>query len=83
MLKTVKAIYQQGELHLLESVDLKEGQEVDVTIESITSDYTPNLQRITTVPIPKDEMQKIYQWLDGRTAGIKPLSSIIIEERGE
>jgi predicted DNA-binding antitoxin AbrB/MazE fold protein len=84
MLKTVRAVYEHGMFRPLEDTPMNEGQEVELTIKSSPyEDYTPSLEHIKTNPISSSKMQKIYRWLDKRQSGTKPLSTMILEERGE
>ena len=88
MVLNVQAIYRDGQLQLLESVDLRDGQQVQVSIEvtneremlkDILGDLVmwsnPDDNSEAWVEALSPEIDRAYQ-------GNSPLSQIVIEERG-
>lgn len=83
MVKTVRAVYEKGKLRLLVPLDLQEGVEVDVTIQ------TPRERMRQLLESPGVEEDDNNDLEDVPPVGIfdtyatqgKPLSQIIIEER--
>lgn len=84
MSQTVRAIYGEGQLHLLEPVDLAEGQEIQVLILSKNDRARLALgDLLIEAPVPADDtideaalLREIEEDLKGQ-----PLSNAIIEER--
>ena len=78
----VRAIYEQGKLRLLDTVDLQEGQEVNLTIVpdalSVLSDLL--VQVDTTLDENVDE-EALLREIEVAFAGQPPLSEDIIQER--
>ena len=96
MSEIVTAIYEDGKLRPLKPLNLREHQTVRVqvlsdepaeqvqqVIRSLVADglLTPPLGHSDIDPIPEDERKELAESL-GKAPG-KPLSEIIIEERGE
>lgn len=82
----VRAIYQDGNLRLLDNVDLKDGQEVQLQIVQknvSTRELLGDL--LATFDLKLDDMDEeaIQNELDEVMADKRPLSEIIIEERRE
>jgi predicted DNA-binding antitoxin AbrB/MazE fold protein len=89
---SVRAVYHEGQLRLLEPVNLQEGQEVQLQIVEV--DEIPLRELIGDILAPPfkideaDEIDEIdekaiQQQLDEALTGLRPLSEIIIEDRGE
>lgn len=81
---SVRAIYHQGQLRLLDPVNLSEGQQVQLQIveteaplKSLIADLLSPFEAYETVA---DE-ETLMQILDQQLAGKRPLSEIILEER--
>jgi predicted DNA-binding antitoxin AbrB/MazE fold protein len=87
MALTVAAIYENGQLRLLEATHLDEGQLVLVTIE--TEDEVWERVMDPTKPLPDMSsgndayLEVIRERLAREFSGDKPLSDYIIEERDE
>lgn len=96
MSEIVRAVYENGKLHPLRPLNLREHQTVRVqvlpdeptdeaeqVILSLVANglLTPPPGRSDVEPIPDDERRELAESLG--TAPGKPLSEIIIEERGE
>lgn len=84
---SVRAIYQNGQLRLLEPIDLQDGQEIQVQIVSqpsklleAISDLIFSLQEDEVNRPPFDETA-VQNELDLALQGKRPLSELIIEER--
>jgi len=97
MLETVTAIYENGILRPLQPLSLQEHQkvrlqilpvstndEVDQAIQTLVEAglLTPPLGRSEVEPVTEEEQLRVAKTL-GRAAAKKPLSEIIIEDRGE
>lgn len=93
MVVSVRAVYQEGQLKLLEPVDLAEGQIVDVTIQPEPQRMSPDqvderlraagiLLDVTavddTVELSAEERQRIGTLF----AGERPSEDLIDEDRG-
>ena len=87
--QAVRAVYEQGRLRLLDPVDLKEGQEIQLMIISerecaravlgdILVDYGPGADLAETV----DEAALLAE-IDADTRGKPAISEVILEERRE
>lgn len=84
---SVRAIYHNGQLRLLEPIDLQEGQEVQL---QITKQPTDLLDAIADMLMPLHD-DIVAHWddeshqatLDKALEGHRPLSEIILEERYE
>ena len=96
MAEIVTAVYEQGVLRPLQPLDLREHQtvrlqvlpeepadEAEEVIQILVKAglLTPPLGRSEVDPIPEEERRALAELL-GQAPG-KPLSEIIIEERGE
>ncbi len=81
----VRAIYHDGHLRLLEPVALRDGEEVQVHIESDRlADVVADMLVSVTGDIPEDyDADAVQRELDDALSGKRPLSEIIIEERRE
>ncbi len=84
---SVRAVYEQGHLRLLDPVDLKEGQEIHVTIMSDRERVRAALgDLLVETPITSDEdfdEEQLMQEIEEAFRGLPPLSEIIIQERRE
>jgi predicted DNA-binding antitoxin AbrB/MazE fold protein len=82
----VRAVYQDGKFQPLDSVDLQEGQEVQLQIVAKPAPIQEMIGDVLTY-FEHDESEfdenAILQQLDRALAGKRPLSEIIIEERRE
>jgi predicted DNA-binding antitoxin AbrB/MazE fold protein len=85
MQNRIRAIYQHGQLRLLEDVDLVDGQEVELVIldqreqvRAALSDLLVNQSEETAEPLNEDALQRE---IDADFEGQPPLSEAIIEER--
>jgi predicted DNA-binding antitoxin AbrB/MazE fold protein len=89
MVIQVKAIYEDGHLRLLTPVNLSAGQQVQVTIKTLSEDDQFRLIFGDSVRLPNlsnDDDAYLEQEADNiaqALSGGKPLSEIIIEDRGE
>lgn len=89
----VRAIYEKGKLNLLEPVDLVEGQTVAITIDPVSPPMSEldELKAILGDLVHwADPTDNRHAWVEDMAdeiadafKGLKPLSEIIIEERGE
>lgn len=80
----VRAIYQDGNLQLLDRVQLENGQEVQLHIveKTITTrDLIGDLLNPFNLELDEINEQAIQKDLDEAMVGKRPLSEIIIEER--
>lgn len=81
---SVRAVYHQGHLQLLDPVNLAEGQQVQIQIveaeKPLKSLIADMLSPFEGVPSEIDE-EAILKELDEQLQGKKPLSEIIIEDR--
>ncbi len=88
MVLTIRAVYHEGQLQLLDPVDLPEGQQVKISIETMTEEeavraalgdsvrwHDPNINI-------HPEIEAEAQAIEDAFKGARPLSEIIIEERG-
>lgn len=89
MATRIRAIYESGQLRLLDKVDLAEGQEVEISIQSVDE-----LKRLKVLigdlvewsdpnANPNPEVEQDMDEIDHALRGHPLLSEIIIEERGE
>lgn len=81
----VRAIYQNGNLKLLEPVDLRDGEEVEIHIISTDELLNNLLSDLVVKPdsqVDPDEIDEVelMEQLDSTTQGVT-LSDIVIEER--
>ncbi len=83
----VRAIYENGQLRLLDPVDLQEGQEIYVTIMSERERVRAALADILVqMPDPTDDdfdEEAAAREIEDAFRGLPPLSETIIEERRE
>ena len=85
----IRAEYRDGKIKLLDPVDLEEGQQLTINIEPVSNDEAIRAALGDSVQWPdpnydgdawvEDEAQAIKDAFQG----LRPLSEIIIEERGE
>jgi predicted DNA-binding antitoxin AbrB/MazE fold protein len=87
MVESVRAIYEDGRLRLLDPVDLTEGQEIHLLILSerdraraALSDLLLQMPRSASEAIDEDTL---LQEIEAGFRGTPPLSEAIIEERRE
>ena len=90
MIDRIEAIYENGQLRLLSPVKLSEGQRVQVAIEPMHSQEVLRMalgDLVTHWPDLSDdsdaELEDLAEEIDRALQGQKPLSEIIIEDRGE
>lgn len=88
MAQVVRAIYEHGTLKLLDPVELEEGEQIAITIESERERVLNALAEIITHvpdPIADEELDEeaILRELDEAFRGQPPLSETIIQERRE
>ncbi len=82
---TVRAVYEHGQLRLLDPVDLTEGQTVDIAILSERDRVRLALGDLVGPPETDDrdsEVESYAKEIEAGFSGTRPLSEIIIEERG-
>ncbi len=83
---TVRAVYRDNRLELLDRVELQEGQEVQVQIIDPLAFLQEALSDLdVSFPEPVNDQEEfdeeaLQQWLDEQTAGVT-VSDLIIEER--
>jgi predicted DNA-binding antitoxin AbrB/MazE fold protein len=89
MTMMAQAIYENGQLHLLESVNLIEGQRVQIAIEPLQekADLRAALgDLVAHWPDLSDDsdadLEGMTEEIDRAFQGGKPLSEIVIEDRG-
>ncbi|MFN8511394.1 MAG: antitoxin family protein [Chloroflexia bacterium] len=88
MAQTVRAIYEQGQLRLLEDVALSEGQEVNISILS-DRDLVRAALGDLVVKFPEEESddaideEALLREIEAELTGDLRLSEAIIEERRE
>jgi len=88
MAQTVRAIYEQGQLRLLEDVALSEGQEVNISILS-DRDLVRAALGDLVVKFPEEasdeeiDEEALLREIEAELAGNLRLSEAIIEERRE
>jgi predicted DNA-binding antitoxin AbrB/MazE fold protein len=88
MANTVRAIYENGHLILLSPLNLGEGEEVDVTVQTAREKRRTLLSDIL---VSSEDLRGGYNptslpargAFDDEASQGKPLSEIIIEERGD
>lgn len=84
MMELIRAIYHNGLLHLLEPVNLAEGQEVQLQIVQVQTPLKDLLSDML-VTFDHDESEidevNIVQQIDQALMGKRPLSAIILEDR--
>ena len=85
----IRAVYEEGHLRLLDPVQLREGQQVDVIIESTESDTALRtaLGDLVRWPDPADEhdaeIEAQAEAIDRAFSGGRPVCEILIEDRGD
>ena len=80
----LRAIYQDGNLHLLDKVDLEEGQEIQLQIvpkPNTTRELIGDLLATFDVEMEDIDEEALQNNVDKMMANKRPLSEIIIEER--
>jgi len=82
----VRAIYRDGNLHLLDNVNLQEGEEVNLqilpkmkSIQDLVSDLLVSAKSNAALA---DE-DELFEQLDDALKGKQPLSEIVIKDRDE
>lgn len=87
MSQPVRAIYQDGQLHLLDSVDLVDGQEIQLLILSKNEPIQAALgDLLVQDSISEDEAideEALMRLIEEDFQGQAPLSDTIIQERNE
>jgi predicted DNA-binding antitoxin AbrB/MazE fold protein len=89
MVLTIRAVYHEGQLRLLDPVDLPEGQQVKISIETMTEEEALRAALGDSVrwPDTSDDsdawVEELADEIDRAFQGDPPLSQIIIEDRGE
>lgn len=85
-IENIRAVYERGQLRLLDAVDLDEGQAV--TVQIIPSPASEVLQQLgqhvveMDIPIETDESDEaLLRRIEAGWQGDEPLSQTIIEER--
>jgi predicted DNA-binding antitoxin AbrB/MazE fold protein len=88
MNQTIRAIYEHGVLRPLDPLDLSEGETVQVSVrtENFTRDAFRAAMGDLLMPrvepvLSDEEMERLEEQLRSLTAGVPPVSDIIIEER--
>ncbi len=90
----IEAIYRDGQLRLLDPVDLAEGQRVRVTIQTVVEEWGEEEKHLRAVlgdmvrwPNPDDDrdawVELMVDEIDQAYQGEPPLSEVIIQDRGE
>ena len=85
----IRAIYENGQIKLLDPVELHEGQQLTISVEPVSDDEAIRaaLGDLVQWPDPTyDEdawVEDEAQAIEDAFRGLRPLSEIIIEERGE
>jgi len=81
---SIRAIYRNGQLQLLDSVDLEDGQEVELHIiqpqEPLKTLISDMLITFDADEAPVDE-EALRDEIDKHLKGKRPLSEIILENR--
>jgi predicted DNA-binding antitoxin AbrB/MazE fold protein len=87
MSQPIRAIYSEGRLHLLDAVDLAEGQEIELTIRSDRERVRAVLGDLLLVlpDLSQEDIDEaaLAQEIEAGFAEQPPLSETIIEERRE
>jgi predicted DNA-binding antitoxin AbrB/MazE fold protein len=82
---SVRAVYHQGQLRLLDPVNLKDGQQVHLQILADEEISLKDLIGDMLVPFERDaeeiDEEALLHELDQQLAGKRPLSEIILEDR--
>jgi len=79
---TVRAIYEHGQLRLLDPVDLAEGQAVNIAILSEKDRVRAALGDFVAPRKMDNKDSEVERYANDIETGTRPLSEIIIEERG-
>ena len=92
---SIRAIYEEGKLRLLDPIALQEGQRVDIQVDLNQSNERDLLQNAladldiqwadpsTTVDDDIRDDDTLMQEIAAGTKGLAPLSEVIIQERRE
>lgn len=86
---SVRAIYHEGQLRLLDPINLREGQEVHIQIVEETLRLTDVISDLLMPADERPESTGVYDeigvqtQLDAALRDLLPLSEIILEERHE
>ena len=87
MAQTVRAVYEQGWLRLLDSVNLIEGEEIHVVLlserERTRAALDDLLVQYEPEPVENVDEAKLLAEIDAAMQGTPPISNAIIEERRE
>lgn len=86
MMVIVRAVYQDGKFQPLDTIDLQEGQEVQLQIVEKPTPISELIgDMLTHFEYESSDIDEdaILQELDRALAGKRPLSEIIMEERRE
>lgn len=85
----IRAVYENGRIKLLDPVELHEGQQLTISVEPVSDDEAIRIALGDLVQWPDstyDEdawVEQEAQAIEDAFRGLRPLSEIIIEERGE
>lgn len=85
----IRAVYENGQIKLLDPVELREGQPLTVSVEPVSDDEAIRaaLGDLVQWPDPAYDgdawVEQEAQAIEDAFRGLRPLSEIIIEERGE
>lgn len=90
MLTVVRAVYENGQLRLLDPLDLHEGEEVRLQVETLTEKDRIR-QALADMNIQwSDPTNDLHAWVEAEAEAISdalqgnpPLSQIIIDDRGD
>lgn len=91
-MNAVKAVYEHGQLRLLEPLDLDEGQQVEIVVRIPSEDdlfRAALTDLVAQWPDPAIQVddgideEALQNEVDEATRGIPPISEAIIEERRE
>lgn len=90
MIRTVQAVYEHGQLRLLEPIELTEGQQVEVIVKSILDKDALRAalgDLVASWPDATDDsdadLELMADEIDQAFQGTLTLSQLIIEERDE
>jgi len=87
MSQPIRAVYQNGQIQLLEPVDLVEGQEIQLVILSDREQVISALGDLVVKVTPSDDEtmdeEALLHEVNEAFRGLPSLSNIIIEERRE
>ncbi len=85
----IRAEYRNGQIRLLDPVDLEEGQQLTISVEPVTDreKLKAILGDMVIWPDPSDDsdawVEDMAEEIDKAFQGDPPLSKYIIEDRGE